>query len=186
FNGSSANGYATGAVPALDTSKSFSVGAWVRATSIASGNRTAVSQDAGDDSAFYLGTRQTGSPSTPHWAFMMQHTASSAGGGVAVFSPAALDASTVNTWVYLVGVFDAAQKTMSLYVDGVLAATTARTAAPWKATGPVSIGRGLWNGGGTDGWPGQVADVRVWNRVVTPDDLWGTDPDPTNGVPATT
>jgi hypothetical protein len=182
FAGDSNPGYATQSVP-LDTSHSFSVAAWVMESSLAPGNRTAVSQDAGtgDDSAFYLGTRQTGSPATPHWAFMMQTNAASSGGGKAIFSTAALDASTVGKWVHLLGVYNELQQTMSLYVNGVLAASGSWT-TPWKATGPVAVGHAKWNGGDSDSWPGSIADVQVWNRVVTTDDLWGADPDPSNGL----
>ena len=188
FNGDSDHSTATGTVAGLDTTKSFSVAAWVRPTVLPTGNMTALGLDAGgtgDDSAFYLGLRMSGTPSAPHWSVRVQDTSSSAGRAVGVGATAALDASGVGKWTYLVAVYDAGQKRVGLYVNGVLAGTVDRAATPWQATGPLTIGRGLWNGGTTDGWRGQIADVRVWNRVVTTDDLWGTDADPANGVPAT-
>lgn len=175
FNGSAA---ATATVPALDTSKSFSVGAWVRLSSLATGNRAAVGvDDTSGASPFTLGMFQTGSPTAPHWTFRLN--------GIATASaPAEVSTADVNRWVYLLGVYDAGVKTASVYVNGSLAQTVSAASTPVKATGPVTIGRAWWNGGTTDGWPGGIADVRLWNRVVTVDDLWGTDADAANGVPA--
>lgn len=178
FNGDSGTGYGTATVAALDTSKSFSVGAWVRLSSLATGNRAAVgADDTGGASPFTLGMFQTGTPTAPHWTFRLN--------GIATASaPAPVTAADVNRWVYLLGTYDAAAKTASVYVNGTLAQTVSATTAPVKATGPVTIGRAWWNGGATDGWPGGIADIRLWNRVATTDDLWGTDADAANGVPA--
>ena len=187
FNGVSATGNASTTVAALDTSKSFSVAAWVRQPSFPAGNKTAVAQDAGgtgDDSNFYLGSRYIGSPSTPHWSFLMMNTPLLANGGVPVSAPNTLGSADAGKWTHLAGVYDAAAKTISLYVNGVLAASTPFTATAWKATGPLTIGRAEWNAGPTDGFPGQIADVKLWNRAITTDDLWGTDANPAAGVPA--
>lgn len=185
FNGDSNAGYATATVAGLDTSKSFSVAAWVSPASIATGNRTAVAQDSGNASGFFLGSRYLAGDSVPRWAFMILNSSASTCGTCAmVYAPTTLGSADVNRWVYLVGVFDAAASTVNLYVNGVLVATTTRTAEPWKADGPLTIGRAQWNGSPSDGFYGGIADVRVWNRVVMQDDLWGTDADEASGVPA--
>ncbi|GHJ42960.1 hypothetical protein Cs7R123_03020 [Catellatospora sp. TT07R-123] len=175
--------YAAGTktVAALDTSKSFSVTAWVRLSGIAAGNMTAVGQDGTSAGGFFLGVRYSGA--TPKWSFTLPDTSAS-GSTVAVYAPAALTTADVGRWVHLTGVYDAAEKKQRLYVDGVLAQETARPAAPWQATGPLSIGRGWWSGAAAEAWQGEIADVRVWNRAVVAQDLLGTNADAPNGIPA--
>jgi hypothetical protein len=181
FTGDPATSSATATVAGLDTSKSFSVAARVRLTDATTGNATAVAQDDATLSGFYLGSLVSGSPATAHWAFMMPDNPQGTGGMPSAQSTSVSNAD-LGKWVHLLGVFDAGQQTISLYVNGNLVATAPRTVPGWKATGALTVGRGRRNGGPADGWRGQIAEVRVWNRVVTANDLWGRDADPANGV----
>ncbi|MEU4677894.1 LamG domain-containing protein [Micromonospora sp. NPDC023737] len=175
----------TEAVAALDTSKSFSVAAWLKMTTIGLGNMTAIGQDgatSGGAGGLYLGARYI--DGTVHWSFYMKDTSDSSSGGVHASSDGTITTADLNKWVHLTAVYDAGEKVMRLYVNGALAKESARGATPWKATGPLSIGRGWYNGGIVDPFYGDIADVRVWNRVITVDDLNGTDADAANGIPA--
>jgi hypothetical protein len=168
-------GYVATAGPVLDTTKSFSVSAWVRLSSLGT-FRTAVSQSGTNRSRFMLYY----SPDAAKWSFVMYDgdSASSAGTFAQGGTPAA------GRWTHLLGVYDADAKQVSLYVDGVQVATGSH-ASVWAANGPFTIGRGIASGTTKQPWRGEIADVRAWNRVVVPDDLWGTDATPDLGVPAT-
>ncbi|MCF0091222.1 LamG domain-containing protein [Micromonospora sp. MH99] len=130
----------------------------------------------------HLGARHI--DGTPRWSFYTKDTSDSLSGGVDASSATTITTADLNKWVHLTGVYDAGERVMRLYVNGALVKESARAATPWKATGPLCIGRGWYNGGVVDPYYGDIADVRAWNRVVTVDDLSGTDADAANGVPA--
>ncbi|WJK40206.1 LamG domain-containing protein [Solwaraspora sp. WMMA2056] len=174
-------GSASATVSDLDTAGSFSVSAWVRASALTGGNRTAVSQDDTDFSGFYLGIRYLGSPPAPYWSFMMGNSPS-VGSNHRADSGSPITAADIGKWTHLAAVHDAQVGVMRLYVNGELAAETTRSAVPWTATGPVVVGRALWYGALTDSWRGEVTDLRIWNRVIVADDLQGTNADPQAGT----
>ena len=153
-NGST--GFATTAGPVLDTTQSYSVGAWVKLTSTA-GYATAVSQDGTSSSGFYLQY----SLQDNKWAFSQVPTDGSVTGIRALGA-----APTLNTWTYLVGVYNATTGGLQLYVNGVPAGT-ATNAKPWAATGPLAIGRGKAAAKNSDFFPGQIGDVQVYQRALT-------------------
>jgi hypothetical protein len=181
FNGTSSSAAAT--VAALDTTKSFSVGAWVRMSALPGGSDTFIATKGGTDaSGFYLGIRYAGSPSQPYWEFAMKDTSAQSSTTVVALAPTALTTADVGRWTYLLGVYDANEKVIKLYVNGTLATQSARTATPWAATGALTLGAEI-KAGVLSGWfNGQIADVRVYNRVVTQDDINGTDANPATGV----
>ena len=72
----------------------------------------------------------------------------------------------MGTWVHLLGVYDAVNSQLKLYVNGGLEATQAFT-TPWSATGHTVIGRGKYSGNPTDWATGLIDDARVYNRVLT-------------------
>jgi hypothetical protein len=90
---------------------------------------------------------------------------SDAAGATPVAACSTATLPTVNEWAHLVGVYDTAAGTISLYVnggpggDGSSADAQAAVGAPWMATGPLAIGRartgaanapGEWFGGDVD------------------------------------
>lgn len=143
------NSYVDIATPAVDTSASYSVAAWVKLQST-SGNQTFASIDGTSISPFYL--QLTGG----RLAFTLRSSDSTASTATIVTAPTA---AVVGTWYHVIGVFDSSAKTVSLYVNGVLAGTAPFTSA-WKATGHSSIGRALWNGNRVDFTNGAIDDVR--------------------------
>jgi hypothetical protein len=180
---SAVNGALTTSLPALDTSKAFSVAAWVRPGVLPTGNMTVLSQDGSDAGGFYLGIRLIGSPAVPTWAFAMKDTSASSSTTRYAYG-AALTAADVTKWTHLTGVFDPAERRLRLFVDGVAVTSATSGTTPWKATGQLTVGRGFYGGVPADFWKGNVADVRVWTRAAVQDDLTGTDANAVAGTQA--
>ncbi|GAB1646070.1 LamG-like jellyroll fold domain-containing protein [Krasilnikovia sp. MM14-A1259] len=162
----------------VDTTKSFSVAAWVRLGSPAT-ETTVVAQEGSDAAGFALGTVQSGSPAAPHWSFTMRDTAAQSSTARVALSSTAAD---VGRWTHVAGVYDKAAGQIRLYVNGVLAGEVARTAAPWPADGRLTVGRGQ-AGGAAAGWfKGNVADVQAFDRVLVAQDFVGQPANDAGGV----
>ncbi len=148
FNGSSGQ-VVTGGGPAVRTDQSFSVSAWVKLDG-GSGSRTAVSQDAGTASGFYLQVTPEG-----RWAMSRPDSRAVSAGQ-----------ARLGVWTHLVGTFDQTTRQWVLFVNGERAATNA--ADPVTSTaGPVRIGAGRSNGNVAEFFPGAVDDVRVYDRMLS-------------------
>jgi len=170
FNGTSS--LATAAPAAAVTNTSFAVSAWVRPRSILATNDTVmVSQDGSDTTGFHLGTRSISG--VAHWAFIMKDTSAQTSTTRIAYASAGITSSDLNRWTLLVGVYDRSVQEMRLYLNGALAATAARTAEPWQATGNFVVGRGTAAAMSTPGlwFNGDISDVRVWDRVVYQPDV---------------
>ncbi|BEL07353.1 glycoside hydrolase family 2 [Actinoplanes sichuanensis] len=143
--------YADTAAPVLDTTKDYTISAWVTLDRLPGNYATAVSQDG----------RRTENP------FYLQY-----GQGAFAFStPGGNRARLVTTpelnrWYHLAGVRDHATGEIRLYVDGVRAATVA--AGPdVVGTGPLSVGRAKYAGNRVDFWSGSVDGVHAVDRALT-------------------
>src|SRR5579875_2807873 len=153
--------FAQTADPVIDTAHSFTVSAWVYLSNT-NGYQTFVSQDgvaAGDQtgsniSGFFLQLRAD----THQFAFTLPNYDSTAAGAVI-----ATDSEVIpqpDEWYLLTGVYNAQARTASLYVNGALAQTVHRV-PHWSATGPLAVGRSLFNSD-TDFVSGRVDDVRTY------------------------
>ncbi|KRF42176.1 LamG-like jellyroll fold domain-containing protein [Paenibacillus sp. Soil787] len=151
------NQYVDIAASVVDTTQSYSVTAWVKLNKV-SGFQTAVSMDGSIGSAFYLQLRGD----TGKFAFTGLNSDSNGAPGTFASS---VTAPTAGTWYHLAGVYDAAAKTVSLYVNGTLQEVTSYTTA-WKAAGNTEIGRAKFNAGLVDYFGGQIDDVRLYNGVI--------------------
>ncbi|WP_277440724.1 LamG-like jellyroll fold domain-containing protein [Streptomyces sp. SPB162] len=160
---SGTTGYGATTGPAVDTSGSYTVSAWVKLNSTAA-NSDFVSQAAGDN----LGTGfQLYYSSGAHtWAFGRHTSDATPTSYQAVYGTGA----TVGHWTHLVGVYDATVKQLSIYIDGRLAGTRTYTGTAWNATGPLQIGRGVAGGSSVEYANGQVSDVRVYATALPPAD----------------
>ncbi|MEH0975061.1 LamG-like jellyroll fold domain-containing protein [Micromonospora sp. CPCC 205546] len=157
--------------PVVDTTKSFSVAAWVRVTDT---DTTCCKSIVSQDGAVTNGFNLYYTPNPKQWAFSMYNTDGTSTQGGFVLAPAA-----TNTWTHVSGVYDASQKQMRLYVNGKLAGTTNHTST-WNATGPFHVGYAKWGAGQSNSGAGQIADVHVYNRVLVGHDFTGqlaSDPD---------
>ncbi|MCO5974918.1 LamG domain-containing protein [Actinoallomurus soli] len=149
FNGKDSQLTTAGPVVGTGPGQSFTVSAWVYLTSTAH-FATAVSQDGGTWSTFYLQYVKTGN----RWAFSRNTRSLSSA------------APRLRTWTHLVGVYDAGGGQVTLYVNGVRQSTTHDT-SPVSSTGDLAIGRAKANGKDADWFPGQINDVKVFSTALT-------------------
>jgi autotransporter-associated beta strand protein len=148
------NDYGKVAASALDSSKPFTVMAWVN-WSGASGTNTVLSLD---DSPFVLQKRGDNG----RFAITMRSAVS---GGTEV-TVASVTLPTPNTWHHLAGVYTGAE--LQLYVDGVLAGTAA-FAAGFAAVPTASFAIGSDRPSGAvrgNYWRGLIDDVRTYAEAV--------------------
>lgn len=156
------DGYAEVESFALNTCKDFTVSAVVR-NSAPDGGRAAVSQGSDGFFSFYLGRDYWETHN--QWVFKVQ-TKAEAASSREVLSTAP---ATVGQWTTLTGVYDARAKTISLYVDGLLAQSTQVPGMILSTNGPFEIGRARFKSQWVDSWNGSIADVQVWERALPPD-----------------
>ncbi|MEU2306503.1 LamG-like jellyroll fold domain-containing protein [Streptomyces misionensis] len=163
LNGSTS--YAVTSTPAVDTSDSLTISAWVKLNSL-SVNSTFVSQS--DDPAIGAGNgfQLYYSSASQVWAFSKHDTDSTS----TTFSAAYGAKAQVGKWTHLVGVYDADAGQLLLYVDGHLSATKAYAGTPWNATGPVQFGRRLYQGTYGEYANGLLGDVRIYPTALPPAD----------------
>ncbi|WP_262505421.1 LamG domain-containing protein [Streptomyces sp. TRM68367] len=140
----------------LDTvGKDYSVAARVRLTAQnMTGIHTALSQDGDRISTFFL---QYSGPDG-NFAF------SFAGARTVAKTP---EKPQSGRWYHLTGTYSQKDHRMRVYVDGRLAGTRVASSSV-KPTGAVVIGRGKFDGKAADYWNGDIADVHVYDRELTP------------------
>ncbi|MBE1469196.1 LamG-like jellyroll fold domain-containing protein [Kibdelosporangium phytohabitans] len=152
--------------PAVDSTASFTVAAWVRLDAHPGTTwRTAVSQDGAHVSRFAL---QFKGESTQRWAFSMMSNDSTA---PRIDSAIATDdrfVPQVGQWTHLAGVYDITDKKIRLYVNGVLAGEQAHDGFWWsEAPNALQIARGKWADNIGDYFPGAIDDVKVYDRALS-------------------
>jgi hypothetical protein len=162
FNGSSGYVSTTGG-PTVHTNMSFTVAAWVKLDRLDTGYRTAVSQDGTRMSGFFLQYN----PNSRKWNFMMP--ASDADAAARRIAESAQPA-VAGRWTHLVGSFDMATRQVRIFVDGV-AGTVASHPTPWDTNGTVQLGRARSGAVPVDYWPGSLDEVRLYDRLLTPEEV---------------
>jgi hypothetical protein len=162
FNGTDSDIVTPGSV--LDTApgSSFTVSAVVDMTAIPANGASAtiVSQDGSEDSGFYL--QYTGA--SQRWAFA--RVAADTDAFPAGIRALSTSGPALNTWTHLVGVFDASDNQLRLYVNGVLQGT-ATDSSPFAATGDLAIGRAQFDGKSTDWFEGAAGEIKVYDVALT-------------------
>ncbi|WP_031010005.1 LamG domain-containing protein [Streptomyces sp. NRRL F-5727] len=160
FDGTS-GAYLDTAETVLNTARSFTVSAWVRPTALDK-NMTVISQDGTGEPGFVLGYDAT----TKKWFF------SSAGSDVDSLGEWKATAASVtpikDQWVLLTGVYDATTVStpeLRLYVNKDLKATAVRRSV-WQSYGDLQIGRTIAKSGYRDFFNGDMAEVRVFDRIL--------------------
>lgn len=159
FNGTS--NYATRSPAPIDTSKSFTIAAWVRLTAFEEGGVVGV------PGALGLGAQLYYSQGTHRWVFMQNVSDSATAGQARVES---VDPPLWGAWTHLLGVYDANAKAVALYVNGRLQDTATFTHTPWRATGPLDIGCYRFNGTYGSTFAGSIDHVQVWTRPILADE----------------
>ena len=156
FNGTSSLVSTFGPVVNTGPGSSYTVSAWLYPVQYDSSDfMTAVSQDGGPDgdSGFYLGYFGP----IDRWAFLVPGT-----------SPASsTSAPTLNTWTHVVGVYDAADDQVRLYVNGTLEGTETYDSTNAGSTGSLVIGRAMYAGSQGDWFHGDIRDVEVFDQALS-------------------
>ena len=148
--------------PAVDTTKSYTVTAWIKLSSL-DGYQTFVSIDGVHNSGFFLQLRgDTGKMTLS----VLPRDSSADSGKAAVASMT--DKPALNTWYHIAGVYDAAAQTLSFYLNGSLQQTVPFS-SPFLAGGKTAIGRGFFNGAPTDFVHGAIDDVRFYQSALPAD-----------------
>lgn len=141
--------------PAVDTRKTFAVSAWVRPAE-ADRTMTVAGQDTDKGTGFALGLRSRDDGSA--WSFAIGNARISGG------------APEAGEWAHLVGLYDAETGQAALYVNGHRIGSRV-DASPAEANGAFQIGRVRSGHGYQRHWHGDIGDVRVYDRVVVPDEV---------------
>ncbi|MES4904580.1 MULTISPECIES: LamG domain-containing protein [unclassified Streptomyces] len=143
---------------ALDPRKAFAVGAWVYLPDRPSRSMTVVSQDGTDGPGFALEYDDEAGA----WTFRV-----SPAGDRPLSWAVSGGSAPRQSWIHLLGVYDAEAGSLRLYVNGRLIEEDiqpGRTVA--TGTGGLQIGREGSGSGYTGHLRGTVADVRAYDRVV--------------------
>jgi alpha-L-arabinofuranosidase len=151
--------YAEIPAPVVDTTRSFTVAAWVKLDGL-NGYQTFVSEDGDILSSFFLqlrGDTHQFAFTVPYDFFVLPQSG---------FTPEA------GRWYHLAGVYDAAAHSATLYVDGVLVDTVYNVVSG-PATGPTGIGRGKFAGNPVDFVNGAVDDVRLYQAALSAAEVLG-------------
>ncbi|MDT7727511.1 MAG: hypothetical protein QOI21_4087 [Actinomycetota bacterium] len=140
----------------LDTTKSFTVSAWVNASKL-DGRRAVLSQDGGETSGFVLQYLETGK-----WAFSLSNAD--------VASPTIVSALStivpaVGTWTHLTAVYDAAAHKATLYANGQAQSTVSATA--WGSTGPLVVGGAKAGGARTYLFAGGLDELAAFDHALS-------------------
>ncbi|MEV4826794.1 LamG domain-containing protein [Micromonospora sp. NPDC049257] len=175
LNGTSS--YLQATVPVVDTSKSYSVGAWVRLNSLPTQNMAIATQSGACIYGFYFGVVLTAG--VARWNVTTRQTDC---GGSATYlgieSPTPITAGDVGRWQQVAFSYDQAARIFILFVNGVQVAT-APWATAWNATSPFQVGRYTLGTTSNNYFKGSLADVQVFNRALVAQDFTGqlaTDP----------
>ncbi|WP_207124141.1 LamG-like jellyroll fold domain-containing protein [Actinocatenispora comari] len=158
--------YATSDTAVIDTTGGatgggFTVSAWAYLDDN-SRYHTVLSQDGQQSSAFYLQYRSD--PDCDCWAFGMRDADTADGVTTVALSQ---DKAWLQEWTHLVGVYDAVNHQLRLYVNGVLQPDQPSFSSPIASTSPLNIGRGLHGGQIGWYWQGEVDNVRAYQRVMS-------------------
>ncbi|MGW1765148.1 LamG domain-containing protein [Streptomyces sp. NPDC002073] len=157
--------YATTASPPVDTSKSYTVSAWARLSTLPSENKTVLGVDGTFYSAFYLSYQAD----KKTWT-LRTSPSDSGSGNLSTQIVVAKQPAVVNAWTHLSAVYDAADQEIRLYVNGRFQG--AHDVAPsWKAAGGLQVGRVLWGGNHGDYFNGSIDEIRVWKRALSGDEI---------------
>jgi alpha-L-arabinofuranosidase len=137
----------------VDTTKSYTVTAWVKLNTVGKVYQTFVSEDGDGQSAFFLQLRGD----TNQFSFTILYDFSTL--PQSGFTP------VIGVWYHLAGVYDSAAETASLYVNGVLA-DQIFDVAPRAANGNTGIGRGWFKNGPVDFNNAAIDDVRLYESAL--------------------
>ncbi|WP_345944031.1 LamG-like jellyroll fold domain-containing protein [Streptomyces sp. SID3212] len=158
--------YATTGAPHLNNQRSFTVSAWAKLPKTKPDHAAIIATQA---SAHKSGFELYYSSSYDRWVFN-QYVSDTPDSAAIRAIQAEGKTAFGGEWVHLVGVHDTVAKQLTLYVNGVEAGK-ADVAQTWYAGGPVQIGAGSYEGSPGSFFPGQIDDVKLFDRAVSADEV---------------
>ncbi|MER6194921.1 LamG-like jellyroll fold domain-containing protein [Streptomyces cyaneofuscatus] len=155
------DGYAASNLSAVDTSRGFSVSAWVKLSKVPDDAAIIASQPGDHRAGFELYY----SASLGRWVFNQFETDAP---NAAIIRAMASQPGGVSpdTWTHLTGTYDEGAKKLRLYVNGQLAGEAALPKA-WKARRGLTIGAGSYNGVQMSFFPGVVDELQMFDRTLS-------------------
>ncbi|GLZ78315.1 hypothetical protein Afil01_31220 [Actinorhabdospora filicis] len=156
-------GAAQTALPVVDTSTSFSMSAWVRLTSKATSG-SIIGQDGAYNNGIYFGYVDDFGTWALRFTTKDDPTYTWTASAIATSTP------VLGVWTHVAATYDAGAKKASMFINGVREGTI-DVDGHWNATGKLRVGSGFHRGAVTDYWQGQIARVRIFNRVIGQDDI---------------
>ncbi|MFI1869745.1 LamG domain-containing protein [Streptomyces jumonjinensis] len=155
--------YADAARPLLNNQRSFAVAAWAKLPKTKpSGAAVIVTQTGVHKPGFELYY----SKAHDSWAFNTYSADAPNAVPVRVTQDTGVSARG-GEWAHLVGVYDDFTRELTLYVNGRKANTPTAVADDWYAGGGVQIGAGEYGGVRDSFFPGQIDDIRLYDRTVS-------------------
>ncbi|MGW1201643.1 LamG-like jellyroll fold domain-containing protein [Streptomyces cyaneofuscatus] len=176
------DGYAASDLSAVDTSRGFSVSAWVKLSKVPSDAAIIASQPGNHRPGFELYY----SASLGRWVFNQFETDAPNAAIIRAMAPQAGGVSP-NTWTHLTGSYDEGAKKLRLYVNRQLVGEAALPNA-WNARRGLTIGAGSYNGAQMSFFPGVVDELQMFDRTLSQgeiDKLYAKQPVGDPGSPAT-
>lgn len=142
----------------IDTTKSFSISAWVKPTTAGG---VIASEDGANASRFLLWNNESDNT----WRFGMGN-ADSGWSYTQVVTPAG---TALGVWTHLVATYNAETRMLTLIVNGVVKGSAQFTATPtWPSTGKFVVGRYKYQAAPTAFYAGKISNLQVWKRALTP------------------
>ncbi|MBV9446849.1 MAG: hypothetical protein JO345_13285 [Streptosporangiaceae bacterium] len=153
-------GYMTTSRQAINTTGSYTISAWVKPEALGG---IILSQYGSQASCIRLSITST-DPATAAWRFAVTDSSSASATSTSATAGSTYPV-TLGAWTHLTAIYDAADKRITLYVNGTRA-DSAGTSGVWSS-GCDTFALSRWNGGGTLGgyFDGKIADVQAWNGV---------------------
>ncbi|WP_435846892.1 LamG-like jellyroll fold domain-containing protein [Streptomyces griseofuscus] len=161
-----ADDYASTGRPLLNNQRGFAVSAWAKLPRTKPDHAAIIATQAGEHRP---GMELYYSSGYNRWAFNQYSSDASDATPVRALQ-AEGQTAYADTWTHLVGVHDTVANKLILYVNGVEAGAT-DLQANWYAGGAVQIGAGNYDGAPGSFFPGQIDDVRLFDRPVSADEV---------------
>ncbi|MFD4997938.1 LamG-like jellyroll fold domain-containing protein [Streptomyces buecherae] len=153
--------YARVGAPHLNSSRSFAVALWAKLPETKPGRAAvAISQGGTHKAGFELYY----SAAYQRWVFDQHADDTPSAAAVRAMQPEGTTAPG-GQWTHLAGVHDTVADTLTLYVNGQKAGST-KLGGGWYAAGPMFIGAGSYDQKPGNFFPGQIDDVRLFDRPV--------------------
>ncbi|MEU0806046.1 LamG-like jellyroll fold domain-containing protein [Streptomyces sp. NPDC005970] len=159
------DGYASTDLSVADTTRGFSVSAWVKLSEIPDHAAMVASQIGNHTASFELYY----SASYDRWVF--NTFAADEPGATIVRAMAGTPGGVkAGEWTHLVGAYDGVDKKLQLFVNGKPAGTASHDIG-WSARRGLRIGAGATGGTAKDFFPGTIDETQIFDKPVAQDEV---------------